>query len=267
MPTSGRKAPISSSAKHPDSDNFSYALCYYSGPKKPTGLSEGNASLPCTLSKNGVVANCTCYEISTSWAPPSKLPYFVDINSILDTDVYLRTIDVCGLDGSNCVGGDKEIPVCGAINSNTLIPGADMISVFSPYRKLDYPAGSKDCGAELYAGCMTAPCYRTGEVDEHGNPLVECKCPVFTGPFQIGQGSSTENPLRCNLGKNRVWSAAYNPNNSKPIDPPSSPPCKPDLPPDKGCPLFDETTDYNIDPNGALCQKVCTAYESGLDAH
>jgi len=60
---------------------FSYALCYYSGPDGPTGNQDDNPSLPCTLSPDGVVANCTCLEIPTEVASP-KIPYFVDINAI-----------------------------------------------------------------------------------------------------------------------------------------------------------------------------------------
>src|SRR6185295_12025486 len=58
------------------------ALCYYSGPG-PTA--------PCTADGLGL-ANCTCYEI------PAGQPYFVDINAILNRDVYLKTVARCWKD-------------------------------------------------------------------------------------------------------------------------------------------------------------------------
>src|SRR5258706_1579827 len=56
------------------------ALCYYSGPGPTT---------PCTPDGLGI-ANCTCYEI------PAGQPYKVDINAILNRDVYLRTVAASG---------------------------------------------------------------------------------------------------------------------------------------------------------------------------
>src|SRR5258708_1386352 len=55
------------------------ALCYYSGPGPTT---------PCTMDGLGI-ANCTCYEI------PSGQRYLVDINAILNRDVYLKTVAKC----------------------------------------------------------------------------------------------------------------------------------------------------------------------------
>ena len=34
---------------------------------------------------------------------------------------------------------------------------------------------------------MTAPCHHTGKKDSAGNELVECQCPVYDGPFELGQ--------------------------------------------------------------------------------
>src|SRR5207249_2518369 len=94
----------------------SIALCYYSGAGPTT---------PCALSPDGTIADCTCYQI------PEGSPYFVDINAILNLDVYLETVKVCGRDGSACLPtGDKPAPVCDAINDNKLIPNADVISTF-----------------------------------------------------------------------------------------------------------------------------------------
>ena len=169
------------------------ALCYYSGPGPTT---------PCTLDGLGI-ANCTCYEL------PKALPYFVDINAILNRDVYLRTVAKCGKDGSRC-SGSNDAPVCEAINNNTLIPGADLISTFSPFLEKQIPISLTSCPKPAaYAGCMTAPCKRTGKTDpKTGLPLVQCGCPTFTGPYQAGTAINQD---QCVLGGNYVWSAAYTP--------------------------------------------------------
>ncbi|HEY6803534.1 MAG TPA: hypothetical protein VI306_08150 [Pyrinomonadaceae bacterium] len=174
------------------------ALCYYSGAGPTT---------PCTLDGLGI-ANCTCYEV------PAGQPYKVDINAILNLDVYLRTVAKCGQDGSLCrPTGTIEAPVCEAINNNTLIPGADLISTFSLYLEKQLPISQTTCSTPAaYAGCMTAPCKRTGKTDPTtGLPLVQCGCPTYTGPYQVGQTVSQD---QCVLGGNSIWSAAYSPNMS-----------------------------------------------------
>ncbi|MFC6979391.1 hypothetical protein [Microbulbifer taiwanensis] len=245
----------------PQGRDFSYALCYYSGPEDPTGQSADNPALPCTLSPSGKLANCKCYKLSTDQVPP-KVPYFVDIHAILNKDIYLKTVEACGEDGSKCAPTTSiEAPVCSSINSNQLIPGADLVSVFSPVKKLDYFAGSTPCKS-LYAGCMTAPCYDTGEKDANGKPLVDCSCPIFEGPFEIGQGADQGggNQLQCELGGRNVWSAAHNPKSNNPITPqPPAGACFPDAPPDSGCPLYPAGSG-SVDPNGAVCRTVCEAY-------
>jgi hypothetical protein len=171
------------------------ALCYYSGPGPTT---------PCTMDGLGI-ANCTCYEI------PAGQPYLVDINAILNRDVYLRTVAACGIDGSKCLpAGSLQAPVCDAINNNTLIPGADLISTFSLYLEKQIHISLTNCATPAaYAGCMTAPCKRTGKTDpKTGLPLVQCGCPTFTGPYQVGQEIPQD---QCVLGSNYVWSAAYAP--------------------------------------------------------
>lgn len=169
------------------------ALCYYSGPG-PTA--------PCIPDGLGI-ANCTCYEI------PAGQPYLIDINAILNRDDYLRTVAACGKDGQNCrPTGSTPAPVCEAINNNTLIPGSDLISTFSLYLDKQIPISPTSCATPAaYAGCMTAPCKRTGKKDPNtGLPLVQCGCPVYTGPYQVG--TTTD---QCVLGGNYVWSAAYTP--------------------------------------------------------
>jgi hypothetical protein len=171
------------------------ALCYYSGPGPTT---------PCTLDGLGI-ANCTCYEI------PAGQPYKVDINAILNREVYLKTVAVCGKDGEKCQPtGSLTAPVCKAINDNTLIPGADLVSTFSLYLVKQMPISLTDCAnPAAYAGCMTAPCKRTGKVDPQTKlPLVQCGCPTFTGPYQVGTAINQD---QCVLSGNYVWSAAYNP--------------------------------------------------------
>lgn len=173
----------------------SVALCYYSGPGPTT---------PCTIDGLGI-ANCTCYAI------PSGQPYLVDINAILNLDVYLQTAARCGKDGSKCKPtGSIEAPVCNAINNNTLIPGADMVSAFSLYLEKQMPIHPTTCTTPAaYAGCMTAPCKKTGKTDPTtGLPLVQCGCPTYTGPYQVGTQISTDD---CVLSGNYIWSAAYQP--------------------------------------------------------
>jgi hypothetical protein len=172
----------------------SIALCYYSGPGPTT---------PCNV--GGDLANCTCYQI------PSGQKYLVDINAILNLDVYLRTADVCGKDGSKCQPtGSIEAPVCEAINNNTLMPGADLVSAFSLYLEKQMPINPTTCATPAaYAGCMTAPCKQTGKTDPNtGLPLVQCGCPTYTGPYQVGTKISQD---QCVLGGSSIWSAAYQP--------------------------------------------------------
>jgi hypothetical protein len=173
----------------------SIALCYYSGPGPTT---------PCVPDGRGL-ANCTCYQI------PSGEPYFVDINAILNLDVYLETVAKCGKNGNKCrPTGTIEAPVCKNVNNNTLIPGADLISAFSLYLEKQIPVDPTTCSTpSAYAGCMTAPCKQTGKKDPTtGLPLVQCGCPTFTGPYQVGQQVAQD---QCVLGSNNVWSAAYTP--------------------------------------------------------
>lgn len=187
------------------------ALCYYSGPGPTT---------PCIADGLGI-ANCTCYEI------PKGQPYLVDINAILNRDVYLKTVAKCGKDGSLChPTGSVEAPVCEAINSNTLIPGADLVSTFSLYLEKEkqeepqFTIQPTGCAISAYAGCMTAPCKRTGKTDpKSGLPLVQCGCPIFTGPYQVGTAINQD---QCVLGGNYVWSAAYTPPTPTPTPAPTS---------------------------------------------
>jgi hypothetical protein len=242
------------------------ALCYYSGPFKelvPISAPFDPLHLPCILRENGeAIADCTCIEI------PAGPNYYVDINAILSLDVYLDTVKKCGMDGSDCFPtGHKEAPVCQAIRNGKLIPGADLISTFSFALETKIPIAimENSCTEDeppppipyLYAGCMTAPCKRIpGEYDPDAPyPLVQCACPTYQGPFQVGRKITDEEP--CDLPDDTVWSAAYSE-----IVKPTPPPCVPDAPPGKsGCPIlppdFKETVAV---PDDVSCQKVCSEY-------
>ena len=233
------------------------ALCYYSGPD--TAVADGAAPTPCYPRDGEALADCTCYEI-----PPGST-YFVDINAILNLDVYLDTVNKCGSDGSQCLPAGREVaPVCEHIREGTLIPGADLISTFS-YALHNtfpetFPLEQGQCTTQpytRYAGCMTAPCKRTGEIDPYtGNFLVQCACPTYEGPFQVGTAVP---PAQCELPDNTVWSAAYATfEGGKTF--PTPPTCVPDAPGDTGCPLLPPDF-YVTVPSDVSCQKVCSEYK------
>jgi hypothetical protein len=188
-----------------------YALCYYAGDKPA----------PCVVDPVKGVANCQCERFSSD----DGSVYYVDINSILNTCVYIETITLCGHSGEKCFGEVNMAPVCDYIQRNALIPGADVISTFSTACVGDFQFGCTDCSG-LYAGCMTAPCYERERYD--GTPYVECACPLYDGPYQFGRKGGS-----CDLGTGLVWSAAYNTGTC--ADPPSLPGHKdPSIP--IGCP-------------------------------
>lgn len=221
-----------------------YAVCYYSGP------SDGSTDLSCRLSEDGRFANCKCFAVP--WGV-----YFVDINAILNYDIYQQTVAVCGSDGSGCssTANTNKAPVCEAINKNQFIPGADLISTFSFDCVPTNGLGQTNCEPSLYAGCMTAPCQFT---ETPG--IVECSCPTFNGPYQVGT-TLADPEEECTLGNNLVWSAAFSPSVS--TIPPTSP-CIPDAPGFNGCPLFDPNT--MSAPPGTDCQAICHAYACMNDA-
>ena len=226
-----------------------FALCYYSGPNS------GSEDLSCTLTPDGKYANCQCFDIPYG-------VYFVDINAILNYSVYKNTISVCGADGSQCALPNSA-PVCQAVNQGTLMPDAKVFSTFSFDCVPTNGIGQTDCANSAYAGCMTAPC---GAPDKSG--IVSCSCPVFDGPFQIGQ-----NDQICSLGDNLIWSAAYAPppppatssmpapalaSESSTVPNPVS--CVPDAPGGLGCPLY--APGATKLPPGVDCQKVCNEYST-----
>ncbi|MGH7813721.1 MAG: hypothetical protein ACREQI_06920 [Candidatus Binataceae bacterium] len=232
-----------------------YALCYYSGP------SSGPEDLSCTTTSNGKYANCNCYDIPYG-------VYFVDINSILNYHVLQKTIAACGSDGANCQTLNSA-PVCQAVNDGTLIPDAKLFSTFSFDCVPTDGIGLTDCAQEPYAGCMTAPCHSTGQ-----SGIVSCSCPVFDGPYQVGQ-----NDEDCSLGGDQVWSAAYTVPSPTPTATPgatdggaggssntgTSPmpaACIPDAPGGFGCPLYDPGQTVLPPDSGVNCALVCKEYET-----
>ncbi|HEY2107579.1 MAG TPA: hypothetical protein VGH29_17395 [Candidatus Binataceae bacterium] len=223
-----------------------FALCYYSGPSPDT----------CTPSADGQFAGCQCFEIPYG-------AYFVDINAILNYAVYKRTVAQCGADGSQCAA-QNSAPVCQSINQGTLIPNADSFSAFSFDCVPTNGIGQTNCGKAAYAGCMTAPCYRTGKPG-----TVDCQCPVFDGPYQLGQTLPAQ---ECTLDQGLVWSAAYAPpaptaaaspalSSAGAATHPTPPSCVPDAPAGAGCPLFVPGKTV-IPPNSHVdCAKVCSEYD------
>lgn len=233
-----------------------YALCYYSGPDTP------EENLSCTLTPDGLYANCDCYDIPYG-------VYFVDINAILNHTVYENTIAQCGVDGSLCQTLNSA-PVCQSVNQGTLIPNAKMFSTFSFDCVPTNGIGQTSCGAASYAGCMTAPCTGTNIPG-----IVNCSCPTYNGPYQVGQ-----NDQACSLGDNLVWSAAYAPPTStaaptptpvvatpsgafhlQATTAPSPAACLPDAPGGFGCPLYTNSTVLPPD-SGVDCSQVCEEYKS-----
>jgi len=228
-----------------------FALCYYSGP---------DGALPCKTNTllNDPMSECTCIEIPYG-------VYYVDIHAILDVETYQQTVAYCGQTGENCPS-KNQAPVCGITNSNNLFPGADMISAFSFACGQENNRGSTTCPESVYAGCMTAPCYRDGG----DSGTVTCLCPNYKGPYQVGQ--DLEDPSQCYLGRRNVWSAAYQvPRNGVTAEPangsnatvPAPDRCIPDDPnSDVACPLLPSPVpDYPTLTGSELCAKACQEYE------
>ena len=233
-----------------------YALCYYSGPNT------GSPDLSCVPTPDGKYANCQCYDIPYG-------VYFVDINAILNHKVYEETIAACGKDGSAC-GMINSAPVCQQVNQGNLIPGSTEYSTFSFDCVPTDGLGLTNCSQAPYAGCMTAPCSKSTETG-----IVQCSCPVYNGPYQVGQ-----NEQQCTLGNDLIWSAAYAPPSPTaeatpsagehaeadplplPAAVPSPPACLPDAPGAVGCPLYVPGVTMLPPGSDVDCKKVCDEYDS-----
>jgi hypothetical protein len=139
-----------------------------------------------------------------------------------------------------------------------------MVSTFSFDCVPTNGIGQTSCDSGPYVGCMTAPCVKTGKPG-----IVKCSCPVFNGPFQIGQDNQS-----CSLGGDLVWSAAYAPPTPTPTPTPAavsrattgtapSPgACVPDAPGAAGCPLYVPGTTTLPSGSGVDCQAVCAEYST-----
>jgi hypothetical protein len=207
-----------------------YALCFFSGPPFPTGKTpKTNNPLPCVLSKDGKSANCTCQAYTSG-------PNFVDINGILNRGAYFETVSLCGTDGSKCrnikncgpkgdLPGCKDpkippAPVCKYVKNQGsgdphgwLMPKANLISTFSFAMDDNYTqVPPTQCTTGLYVGCMTAPCtYGPNHKSPTTNgELVQCQCPAYKGPYQVGQ-PNVQCVLPTDPKGSYVWSAAYTP--------------------------------------------------------
>ncbi|GAB2185074.1 hypothetical protein [Roseibium sp. LAB1] len=203
-----------------------YALCYYSGPDKPTPrrVGQGVPSLPCVLDPDlPDNASCTCYAIDEVGTGPTEYNYVL-IESILnkqareDTQTFceenggclnMKNLQQC-IDSNMTDAGCATAPVCGllgTIEDNKLptlfpnLPDVHYISTFSFEFVKDHHFNSTSCSKDKYAGCMTAPCTK-GE-----DGLTTCSCPVYDGEYQVGQNLAATG-LGCHLDGDNVWSAA-----------------------------------------------------------
>lgn len=165
-----------------------FALCFTSGPEP----------YPCVPTKDGRTANCTC-RAQTGLN-------FVLITAILDWEVYLDTVKVCGGDGKGCgLEHVNRAPVCKAINAGNFLKGADLISTYDPSSRASIIAALEGtpplvCSKAPYAACMTAPCkQKRGE-----NPV--CTCPVFDGVFQLPTVGAV-----CDPGGDLIPSSSFSP--------------------------------------------------------
>jgi hypothetical protein len=106
---------------------------------------------------------------------------------------------------------------------------------------------------------MTAPCAGPTMTNPDGTVDINCDCPIYDGPYQVGQSA-----VPCSTAPT-VWSAAYNPNPPQP-DPCDmvSSSCVPNAPEDQcGCPLYTSTT--MLPPgSGVNCELVCAQYDACL---
>lgn len=215
-----------------------YALCYYAN---------------CTVASTsrGTVADCPCYSTFGT--------NYVDINAILNNDVYNETKTFCDNDPAACKQ-PNQAPVCASLSSGAFMQGADNFSTFSFYRATKEPIGLTDCTSQpgKYAGCMTAPCYNPTSAGTDDTTMIECQCPIYNGPFQVGMDN-----LSCNESP-MVYSAAYNTAQPPPSDKCSLlSSCVPDAPEeDCGCPLETPNTTVLPPDSGVNCTTVCQEYNT-----
>ena len=259
------------------------SLCYYSGMASSNPGLPTERDLSCTLTDDTDFANCRCIHV------PPGTPYQVDINAILDLDLYLKTVKICGSDGTRCQRYPNLAPVCRAINKNSMFDAAHSISTFSsaldaiadpdsPYHIAPTQCPATSGETALYAGCMTAPCVP----DTGADPIViegssysidRCACPTYDGRYQVGTAISTDDCVLYDgepeTGEN-VWSAAYSPledvADGNAILPGNN--CTPDLPASMGgCPILQPIAGSDpveaylpTPPTNVRCASVCREY-------
>ena len=168
--------------------NKEFALCSESGPQP----------YACKLEKGGRFATCKC-EIKTGLG-------YVNINGILNYPAYEKTVKACGQDGSLCINQPNTAPICQNVIKNTVVPGAQVVSMWSPdftATMTAFPDKAINCPRGPYLGCMTAPC-KVRKVN--GKRFAFCSCVVMYGKFQLW----TEG-VSCNLPAGLLWSASYTP--------------------------------------------------------
>jgi len=208
-----------------------YALCFYAN---------------CDVAPDGKVSNCPCYE--------SFGPSFVLMNGILNADLYQQTVAQCGSTGANCQTINSA-PVCAAVNRGDFYANATRVSTFSFYLASEEPIGITNCtDPGLYAGCMTAPCSGPTMTNSDGTVSINCDCPNYDGPFQIGKDGQ-----KCDDSP-RAWSAAFNPSVTLP-DPCDmvAGGCVVDAQGQCGCPLY--SSSVVLPPgSGVDCDVVCAEY-------
>ena len=172
-----------------------------------TRVADLSSVTPCEFSPDQTTANCTCYEI------PGGTPYFVDINAILNLDVYRRTFEKCGSDGSNCLPTGRQL--CPGVRRHQ---PEDVDSRRRPDLDLQYLPGRHPDGPDAVRHARSLCGVHDGAVHEDGGevdpatklPLVQCfLCPTFERA-RISWGQTLP-PEQCVLPGNAVWSAAYSP--------------------------------------------------------
>lgn len=216
-----------------------YALCFYAQCTPVPGSAES-------------ISACPCFETFGV--------NFVDINAILNNDVYNETKIFCTNNPGACQQPNLA-PVCQSLNSGSFLQGATIFSDFGLYRAAKEPIGSTDCTNQpgKYAGCMTAPCFgQTRPGTDPGTTMIECECPNYTGPFQLGKDD-----LSCNVAP-FIDSGSYNPGSSSPSSPcDQAQSCIPDLPTTScGCGLYVPGTTVLPPNSGVNCAKVCEEYNT-----
>jgi len=220
VPAGVTPAAATSSTNMLTCQSGSYALCFFSGP--PSGIF-GGKPLPCTLRKDGRVADCTCQYYSSG-------TNYVDINGILNQGAYYQAMQQCGPDGCGCTnitkktcnsGTPPQATVCTYINNqpqgnpaSSFYPKGQIVSTFSfimspPSGSYKLATAPPTCHGK-YAGCMTAACrFTDGKAPsshQSGDPI-QCECPVYDGDYQVGADGQACTIPSAN-GKTYVWSAA-----------------------------------------------------------